>query len=115
MTTSNMQHEHHEYLCDDCEMEIAEHDLIGSCGILWRLCEECHKEALEAIEEGQKAEEEEVNLGICVSCQKEQATITFMHLTNGNFELCDSCFRWADHERDYGKDFGESSSEEEEG
>ena len=64
--------------------------------------------------EGARAEveEEEEGLGICVSCREKDAKITFMHLTNGNFELCIRCFEWADHERDYGTDFGCSSSED---
>lgn len=115
MTTATMttQHEHHAYLCDDCEMEIAEHDFVGRDGKKWRLCHQCQEEAREICEEVEKEEEQEEELGICVSCQKEKATISFMHITNGNFELCNRCFEWADHERDYGNDFGENSSTEE--
>ena len=121
MTTTEMstpQHQHHEYLCDECEMEIAEHDFVGASDIVWRLCAECNKEAKELVEDMQKweqeqdEEEEAENLGMCVSCEEKPAKIVFMHLTNGNFELCIRCFEWADHERDYGEDFGVSSSED---
>lgn len=153
MTTIEMnplQHQHHEYLCDDCEMEIAEHDFLGSCDIAWRLCEQCNKEALEVLDDARMAaeerrreeeeanqcerchckrasvlvytspatsddalhlcedcsdEEEEEDLGVCRCCRSQEATISFMHITNGNFELCDGCFQAADHEPEYGRDF----------
>jgi protein-arginine kinase activator protein McsA len=96
-------------------MEIAIHVFVNLEHKEFHLCETCNEEAWEAHDEQRRAEEEgqEENLGICVSCEKEPAKITFMHLTNGNFELCIHCFQWADHERDYGQDFGKSTDDEE--
>ena len=147
-TTMTFQHKHHDYLCDDCEMEIAEHDFIGSCDIAWRLCQQCHTEACEVLDEARMAEEEnrraeeEANkcerchskhgsvmvftspatsdeclhlcedcsdadeeLGICECCREMDASVSFLHITNGSFELCEGCFQAADHEPEYGKDF----------
>jgi protein-arginine kinase activator protein McsA len=97
----------HYVLCEDCELELALHEFVGSEDKVWKLCGECNQEAYEYCEmmEGVGEEEEEEELGCCVSCKKENATIVFMHLKNGNFELCDKCFEWADHEDDYGKEF----------
>jgi protein-arginine kinase activator protein McsA len=98
--------------CEDCGEKPSLHDFVGSDDKEWRLCTECRDEAQQACdeEERRRYEEEEDeyyrdDLGQCESCQKEKAVIVFMHLYNGNFELCKSCFDWADHERDYGKDF----------
>lgn len=100
-------------LCEECEIDIAAHDFEGAENKVYHLCGVCYKDAVVTAEEGmrweeqrQKAEEQEEHLGHCESCQTEQATIVFMHLSNGNFELCQRCFEFADHERDYGKDFG---------
>ena len=105
--------------CEDCDKEFATCEFVGSEDKVYKLCKECEEEAHEVVreqreweaeEERKKQEEEEDeyyrdDLGQCESCQKEKAVIVFMHLYNGNFELCKSCFDWADHERDYGKDF----------
>lgn len=105
-------------VCEECEAGVAEHEFVGAEDKVYHLCGFCYKDAVETAEEGQrweeqrqKAEEQEEHLGNCESCRTEQATIVFMHLTNGNFELCQRCFEFADHERDYGKDFGKGSSE----
>ncbi len=91
----------HPYLCEECDTNIAEHNYVGSCDRVYRLCDPC----MEYVRNDEDIIEEEENLGTCVSCKKEQAVISFMHLTNGNFELCKHCFQWADHEDDYGKNF----------
>jgi hypothetical protein len=56
---------------------------------------------------GERAEHDEYRyyLDGCERCLKEKPVNVFMHLKNGNFELCESCFQWADHEDDYGKEF----------
>jgi len=92
-------------LCEDCGLETALHEFVCSEGQVWNLCNECNQQALE------EEEEEQEDLGTCVSCQKEHATIVFMHLKNGNFELCEKCFEWADHEDDYGKEFQKPKEE----
>jgi hypothetical protein len=109
--------------CEDCETGIASHTFVGTYDQVWRLCDTCN-DAAEAVvedmrvlkeEEDRRREEdveEEEELGICVSCEKQQARIIFTHMTNGNFELCGHCFEWADHEADYGVEFGCSSSED---
>lgn len=144
------QHPHHHYLCDDCEMEIAEHDFVGSCDVVYRLCTQCKDEAQELQDEARMREEDErranlcerchekpsrvyiyrltktgeeeelhlcehcedwdereqeEDLGVCQSCRHQDAEVSFLHLTNGNFELCERCFQAATHEPDYGKDF----------
>ena len=105
----------HPYLCEDCDMEIAIHVFVNPEQKEFHLCEKCNEEAWEAHDEQRRAEEEEEeeDLGVCVSCEKEPAKIVFMHLTNGNFELCIHCFQWADHERDYGQDFGKPKEDDE--
>jgi hypothetical protein len=106
--------EGHYILCEDCDMNFANHEFVGSGEIVWKLCDECNHEAKEAVkdmreieaeEDRRREKEEEEDLGPCVSCKKEQAVISFMHLKNGNFELCQHCFEWADHEDEYGKEF----------
>jgi protein-arginine kinase activator protein McsA len=105
----------HYIVCEDCEKEFATIEFVGSDDKVWKLCKECEEEAFELREEGERErhEEEEYrdDLGQCESCQTEKAVIVFMHMYNGNFELCQKCFEWADHERDYGKDFGKPEEE----
>lgn len=154
MNPTQLQHQHHHYLCDDCEMEIAEHDFVGSCDVVYRLCPQCNKEAQELLDEARMEEEErriaeeeakmcdrchtkhsyvhiirmtssgeeeelhlcehcedaderdhEENLGGCVCCRNQDAVVSFHHISNGTFELCDGCFQAASHDADYGKDF----------
>ncbi len=112
--------------CEDCGKEFAIHEFVGSDDKVFKLCETCRDEAQQACDDMREIEEEEDrrkeeeeedeyyrdDLGQCESCQKEKAVIVFMHLYNGNFELCKDCFDWADHERDYGKDFKKREEEE---
>jgi hypothetical protein len=111
-------------LCEDCELELAERIFVRVDRKTFKLCKKCHLEACVACmeqREAEAAEEEEErecqeyeerqdDLGQCVSCRKEKATIVFMHLKNGNFELCERCFRWADHDDDYGIEFKKEKS-----
>jgi hypothetical protein len=104
--TMTAHQEDHYTLCEDCEKDFAIHEFVGSEDKVWKLCDACNDEAHEYCEmmEGVgEEEEEEEDLGCCVSCKTAKATIVFMHMKNGNFELCDACFEWADHEDDYGK------------
>ena len=102
-------------LCEDCNEGVAIHYITDSDDKMWHLCEKCNDAVWDGVEEEDLRlleEEEEEELGMCVCCQEKEAKIVFMHLTNGNFELCISCFEFADHERSYGQDFGVSSSED---
>ena len=90
-------------LCEDCDVNFALHEFVGSENKTWNLCDKCNHEAWEAYEEMREIEREEEDLGTCVSCKTEKAVISFMHMKNGNFELCNGCFEWADHEDDYGQ------------
>ena len=103
--------------CEDCNLEYAIHEFVGTDDKVFKLCDKCNDEAWELADEQREAEEEEDrkryeeegdyrdDLGCCVSCRKEKAVLVFMHMYNGNFELCEKCFEWADHEDDYGKEF----------
>lgn len=114
MTTDIMTTADGNYiLCEDCELEFATHVFVGSEDKEWKLCKECNREAIEYCELMEGVGEEEEELGTCVCCQKEPAEVVFMHIKNGNFELCETCFEWADHEDDYGKEFGKPKKEEE--
>ena len=42
----------------------------------------------------------------CQDCKKVPATHTFNHLDGRSFNLCSYCWQLADHEDDYGADFG---------
>lgn len=109
-------------LCQDCDKEFATCEFVGSDDKVFKLCAQCEEEAHEVVREQREAEEEEDrrkqeeedeyrdDLEQCESCQTEKAVIVFMHLTNGNFELCQKCFGWADHEDDYGQDFKKEKS-----
>lgn len=108
----------HSIICEECHKEFATHEFVGTDDKVFKLCDECNEEAWMLWNEQREAEEEEDrkryeeegdyrdDLGQCESCQKEKAVIVFMHMYNGNFELCQTCFECADHEDDYGKDFG---------
>ena len=103
-------------LCEECNVGTAVHQFTDTEDKTWHLCEKCNDMAWDAVEEEDLRlleEEKEEDLGICVCCQEKEAKITFMHLTNGNFDLCIRCFEFADHERDYGTNFGCSSSGDE--
>jgi protein-arginine kinase activator protein McsA len=115
MTTTTTRYR----MCDDCDHSVATHQFVGIDETVYELCESCNEAAWRAQEdrvayeeEEHAAEEEEEELGICVSCEKQPARVVFNHMTNGNFELCGHCFEWADHEADYGVEFGCSSSED---
>lgn len=119
MTTDILLTDAGDYiLCEECDLEFARHEFVGSGDNVWKLCEACNHGALEAVKEMREIEEEdararteeEEDLGTCVSCKNAEAVITFMHLKNGNFELCRKCFEWADHEDDYGAEFAEEAA-----
>lgn len=42
----------------------------------------------------------------CNDCKKNPATQKFNHLDGRKFDLCNYCWQLADHEEDYGADFG---------
>ena len=42
----------------------------------------------------------------CADCKVNVATETFNHLDGRSFQLCSGCFGMADHEDDYGAEFG---------
>ena len=93
------QHQHHHYLCDDCEMEIAEHDFVGSCDIVYRLCPQCNKEAQELLDEARMDEEErriaEEEAKMCDRCHEKPSRVYIWRLTASGEEeelrLCEHC------------------------
>ena len=88
--------------CSGCGFR-ATCDYEGRDGVLYPFCEECfwrfkEQEEVELYLEAWVEEEPEEP---CEDCQECDATTRFVHLTKGEFFLCDACFAAADHEDDY--------------
>jgi hypothetical protein len=95
----DIQDSHEEILynrCATCSEGDATHRYRQEDGTYLEVCEGCFLLDPET-------EEEESS---CDDCKTNPATQTFIHLDGRQFDLCVDCHRWADHEEDYGVDFG---------
>lgn len=94
----------HEYRgpCDECGDEEIAHDLELK-GHIFHLCDTCFETA--SVYDCLKAPAKRQALE-CDDCGKKPATNRFNHLDGRSFKLCGYCVQLADHEEDYGADFG---------
>ena len=85
--------------CDECgsETDLTE-EYQTEDGTVRNLCENCRPEFLEPLPKRQALE--------CQDCKKKPASKVFVHLDGRKFKLCEYCWQLADHEDDYGADFG---------
>ena len=85
--------------CDECgsETDLTE-DYQTENGTVRKLCENCRPEFLEPLPKRQALQ--------CMDCKKKPANKVFVHLDGRKFNLCEYCWSLADHEDDYGVEFG---------
>jgi hypothetical protein len=74
--------------CENCYVD----------GLSAHRCEDCDQPVEEPEAKRQALE--------CNDCKKKPATELFMHLDGRNFNLCSYCWQLADHDEDYGAEFG---------
>ena len=82
------------------------------CKVCWFDIEDSYGEIQDAIrnivDESEETEEPSPKRQAlqCNDCKKKPATEVFVHLDGRTFDLCTYCWQLADHEEDYGADFG---------
>jgi hypothetical protein len=92
----------HYNRCASCFQGDATHRYLQDDGTYLEVCEGCFLlDETEFLEPPPKRQALQ-----CNDCKKNPATETFNHLDGRTFDLCKYCWQLADHEEDYGADFG---------